>query len=81
MRSGSGGGSPRQGSIGQVAQGQGQGVGPVRWGGLFRQVEQDLHHALDLFFTGIPPSGDGLLHLVRAVLGHGDAGLRGRRQG
>jgi hypothetical protein len=58
-----------------VAERKRQGVSDVGRGRLLGHVQQNLHHSLHLVLTGVAPSCDRLLHLVRAVLDYGDAGL------
>ena len=59
---------PRKPAARQVADGQGQGVGPVGRAGRLGQAEQDLDHALHLLLGRRAVAGDGLLDLVGAVL-------------
>ena len=64
-----GGGDPREpGGVGEVAQGEGGGVGGVGRPGRLVEAEQRLHHALHLLLVGAALAGDGLLDLVGRVL-------------
>jgi hypothetical protein len=54
--------------VGEVAQGQGDGVGGVDRPERSGDAEQRLHHALHLLLVGAAEAGDGLLDLVGRVL-------------
>ena len=58
-----------------VGQGDRRRVGGVRGVGRRGQVQQDLHHPLHLGLVGRSESGDGVLDLVRGVLGDRQAPL------